>query len=131
MFRFLLSGLLVLACAADALAQTTPPAPATTTRHTTQQTTRRTTTSTPRRTTVRKTNTKKVGVLAPTARPAAVVQRPATAATPDPTSGQGQGVYAAPGEPVNIKSGATMGYDGPAARRAKTKTSTTLTPTPR
>jgi hypothetical protein len=128
MFRFLLSGLLVLACAADALAQTTPPAPATTTRHTTQHTTRRTT-SMPRRTTVRKTTTKKVGVLAPTARPAAVVQRQTAAA--DPASGKGQGVYAAPGEPVNIKSGATMGYDGPAARRAKTKTATTLTPTPR
>jgi hypothetical protein len=111
MFRFLLSGLLVLACAADALAQTTPPAPATTTHHTTQHT------------------TKKVGVLAPTARPAAVVQRQTAAA--DPASGKGQGVYAAPGEPVNIKSGATMGYDGPAARRAKTKTATTLTPTPR
>ena len=119
MFRTLLSCLLLLAFAAESSAQTTAPA---TVRHTTQQktTTRHTTTSKPRRTTVRKTSTKKVGMIAPATRPVAA------AAVSSPASGQGHGVYAAPGEPVNIQSGATTGYDGAAPRRAKA--STTLTP---
>lgn len=123
MFRTLLSCLLLLAFAAEASAQTTPPAPVAV-RHTTQQkTTTRRTTRKPRRTTVRTTSTKKVGMATPTARPNAVVRNQPAA---DPASGQGQGVYAAPGEPVIIQSGATTGYDGAAPRRAKA--STTLTP---
>lgn len=120
MFRTLLSCLLLLAFAAESSAQT--PAPATV-RHTTQQktTTRRSTTSKPRRTTVRRTSTKRVGMVAPATRPVAVA-----APASSPASGKGQGVYAAPGEPVNIQSGATTGYDGAAPRR--TKASTTLTP---
>ena len=133
MFRTLLSCLLLLALAAEASAQATPPAPATTVRHATQQTTTHRTTSKPRRTTVRKTSTKKVGLATPAKRPGAVVVRSqrATAAAPDPASGKGQGVYAAPGEPVDIQNGATMGYDGAAPRRAKAKPNSTLTPTPR
>lgn len=131
MFRTLLSGLLLLAFAAEVSAQTTPPPAPATVRHTTQQTTKRTTTSKPARTTVRKASTRKVGVGTPAKRTGAVVTRRGTAAAaPDPASGKGQGVYAAPGEPVNIQNGATMGYDGAAPRRAKAKT-TTLTPTPR
>ena len=126
MFRYLL----LLAFAADASAQTTPPAPATV-RHTTQQqtTTRRTTSKS--RTTVRKTSSKKVGMAKPATRQRAVVRSQRAAVVPDPASGKGQGMYAAPGEPVDIQRGATMGYDGPARRRAKAKTNTTLTPTPR
>ena len=124
MSRILLSGLLALAFMAEVAAQTITPAPATT-RRTTEQTTRRT--SKPGQTKVRKTSTKKVGMMAPTGRPAAVVRRQKAAAAPDPASGKGQGVYAAPGEPVDIQGRATMGYDGAAPRRAKT--STTLTPT--
>ena len=120
MSRILLSGLLALAFIAEAAAQTTTPAA---TRRTTQQTTRRTTK--PGQTKVRRTSTRKVGVMAPSGRPAAVVQRQNAAA--DPASGKGQGVYAAPGEPVDIQNRATMGYDGAAPRR--TKKSTTLTPT--
>ena len=129
MLRTLLSCLLLLAFAADASAQTTPPAPATV-RHTTQQkTTTRRASSKPRRTTVRKTSTKKVGMAAPAKRTGAVVVRSRnTAVALDPASGQGQGAYAAPGEPITAQSGATTGYDGAAPRRAKTKTSTTLTP---
>ena len=129
MLRNLLSGLLMLAFAAEASAQTTPPGPPPM-RHTTQQTTHRTT-SKPGRTTVRKTSTKKVGLGAPAKRTGAVVTRRknTAAVAPDPASGKGQGVYAAPGKPVNIQSGATMGYDGSARRRAKTNT--TITPTPR
>ena len=133
MFRTLLSCLLLLAFAAGASAQTTPPASATppapaTMRHTTQQkTTAHRTTSKPRHTTVRKTSTKKVGMAPPASHPGAVVSRQrAAAAAPDPASGKGQGMYAAPGESVNIQSGATTGYDGAAPRRAKT--TTTLTP---
>ena len=123
MFRTVFSCLLLLAFAAEASAQTAPPAPATV-RHTTQQKTiTRRTTRKPRRTTVRKTSIQRVGVAAPAARSGAVV-RSQQAATHAPASGQG--VYAAPGEPVHIQSGATTGYDGAAPRRAKT--STTLTP---
>ena len=127
MFRTLLSCLLLLALAAEASAQATPPAPATV-RHATQQTTTHRTTTKPRRTTVRKTSTKKVGLATPARRPGAVVVRSQRAAVtaPGPASGKGQGVYAAPGEPVDIQNGATMGYDGAAPRRAKT--TTTLTP---
>ena len=130
MFRTLLTGLLLLAFVAEVSAQTAPTAPATV-RHTTQQkTTTHRTTAKPRRTTVRKTSTRKVGMVAPSTRPGAVVvrQQRAAAAISDPASGKGQGVYAAPGEPVNIQSGATTGYDGAAPRRAKA--ATTLTPTP-
>lgn len=126
MLRSLLSGLLLLAFAAEASAQATPPA---TVRHTTQQQTTRRTTSKPGRTTVRKSSTKKMGLATPANRTGAVVTRNRAAAAPEPASGKGQGVYAAPGEPVNIQ-GATSGYDGAAPRRAKAKTSTTLTPTP-
>lgn len=129
MLRTLLACLLLLAFAADASAQTAPPAPAAV-RHTTQQktTTTRRTPAKPRRTTVRKTSTKKVGMAAPATRTGAVVRSQSAAAAPDPASGKGQGVYAAPGEPVDIQNGATTGYDGAAPRRAKTSTSTTLTP---
>lgn len=126
MFRLLLTCLFLMACAAEASAQNTPPGPPPL-RRTTQ-----TTTSKPRSTTVRKTSTQKVGMATPAQPAGAVVgRRQNPAATPDPASGKGQGVYAAPGEPVDIQNGATIGYDGAAPRRAKTKTTTTLTPTPR
>lgn len=97
-------------------------------RHTTQQkTTTSRAVSKPARTTVRKTSSKKVGMATPATRPGAVV-RSQRAVAPDPASGKGQGVYAAPGEPVDVQNGATVGYDGAAPRRAKTKTTTTLTP---
>ena len=124
MVRNLLSCLFLLAFAAEASAQATPPAPAPMRRTTQQKTTRRTT-SKPRRTTVRKTSTKKVGMAAPATRPGAS-RRQAAMATSDPANGKGQGVYAAPGQPVNVQSGATTGYDGAAPRRAKA--STTITP---
>ena len=124
MMRTLLPGLFLLAFAADASAQTTPPGPPPL-RRTTQQTTTRRTTK-PGQTKVRKTSTSKMGVMAPKGRTAAVVQRQNAAAAPDPASGKGQGVYAAPGEPVDIQGRATMGYDGAAPRG--TKKSTTLTP---
>ena len=114
MYRSLLSCLLLLALAAEVSAQTT------------QQTTRRST-SKPGQTTVHKTSTKKVGMASPAARPGAVVRRQETAAS-DPASNKGQGVYAAPGEPVDVQGRATMGYDGAAPRRAKAKPATTLTP---
>lgn len=130
MFRTLFSCLLWLAFATEASAQTTPPAPPVPApmRHTTQQkTTTHRTISKPRHTTVRKTSTQKVGMAAPATRPGAggSCQR-AAAAAPDPASGKGQGMYAAPGEPVDIQNGATTGYDGAAPRRPKT--TTTLTP---
>lgn len=124
MSRILLSGLLALAFIAEAAAQTTPPPGPPPLRRTTQQTTRRITK--PSQTKVRTTSTSKVGVMAPKGRTAAVMQRQNAAAAPDPASGKGQGVYAAPGEPVDIQNHATMGYDGAAPRR--TKKSTTLTP---
>lgn len=130
MFRTLLSCLLLLAFATEASAQTTPltpPAPAPM-RHTTQQkTTTHRTTSKPRHTIVRKTSTQKVGMAAPATRPGAEDSRQrAATATPGSASGKGQGMYAAPGEPVDIQNGATTGYDGAAPRRPKT--TTTLTP---
>jgi cytoskeletal protein RodZ len=131
MFRTLLSGLLLLAFAAEASAQTTPPPAPASVRHTTQQTTTKRTASNPRRTTVRKTSTQKVGIGTPSQRTGAVVRTRPVADAPNPASGKGQGVYAAPGEPVDIQNGATMGYDGAAPRRTKAKTTTTLTPTPR
>ena len=125
MFRTLLSCLFLLAFLADASAQTL--APATIRRTTQQKTTTRRTIRKPRRATVRKTSTNKVGMALPAVRPGAGAPRErAAVATPGPASSKGQGVYAAPGEPVGVPSGATMGYDGAAPRRAKT--STTLTP---
>ena len=125
MFRTLLSCLFLLAFVADASAQT--PAPATVRRTTRQKTTTRRTTRKPRRTTVRKTSTNKLGMAAPASRTGAGAPRErAAVATPGPAGSKGQGVYAAPGEPVGPPNGATMGYDGAAPRRAKT--STTLTP---
>ena len=125
MFRTLFFALMLLAFAAEVSAQTTPTA---TVRHTTQQkTTTRRTINKPRRTTVRKTSTKKVSMAPPAVRSGVVVSRQ-NAATPDPASGKGQGMYAAPGEPVDIQNGATTGYDGAARRRTRTKTATTLTP---
>ena len=78
MFRNRLAGLLLLAFAAEASAQTIPPGP------------------------------------------------PPIA--PAPASAKGQGVYAAPGEPIDVQHGATMGDDGAAPRRAKP---TTTLPPPR
>ena len=125
MFRTLLFCLFLLAFAADASAQT--PAPATVRRTIQQKTTTRRTTRKPRRTTMRKTSTNKVATTLPAVRPGAGATRERTAvATPGPASSKGQGVYAAPGEPVGVPNGATMGYDGAAPRRAKA--STTLTP---
>ena len=129
MFRTLLSCLLLLAFATEASAQTTPPTPPVLApmRHTTQQkTTTHRTTSKPRHTIVRKTSTQKVGMAAPATRPGAEDSRQRAAAAPDPASSKGQGMYAAPGEPVDIQNGATTGYDGAAPRRPKT--TTTLTP---
>jgi hypothetical protein len=132
MSRTLLAGLSLLAVAATASAQTTnPPAPATIHHTTSQKTTTRRTTAKPARTTVRKSTSKKVGMVAPANRGAAVVSRQWAATAPKPASGKGQGVYAAPGEPVDIQNAATMGYDGAAPRRAKTTTTTSNTLAPR
>ena len=136
MLRSLLSCLLVLALTAQASAQTPPSA--TTTKHTTaahQKTTVRHPAA-KRRTTVRKVSTKKMG--ASTQVRVAPASGAATAATSrmDGASGshanadgKGQGVYAAPGEPVNLQTTPTSGYDGPATGHSKTsKAPTTLTP---
>ncbi|MDQ2772532.1 MAG: hypothetical protein M3Y54_18750 [Bacteroidota bacterium] len=131
MFRTLFSCLLLLALAAGASAQTTP-VTHTMTAH------KKTTVHHPAaksRTTVRKTSTRKVGATTPAKRSTTAAATSGTSRMGGATGstanadGQGQGVYAAPGEPVIIQTTPVSGYDGPAAGRHKTtKTSTTLNP---
>lgn len=123
MFRTLFPCLLLLALAASASAQTTPVTHPTATH-------KKTTVRHPAaksRTTVRKTSTKKVGTTAPaTSDTSRMGEATGSTASAD---GKGQGVYAAPGEPVIIQTTPVQGYDGPATGHGKTKkTPTTLNP---
>lgn len=137
MIRSLLTGLLTLAFAAAATAQTTPVTTTTATSTTvTKKAPQPARTATTRKTATRKrpakikATKKSTSVVLP-ARAEAEPQRVGphgggTVGSHASADGAGQGVYAAPGAPVDVQQGKVESYDGPAPKRGKTQT--TLTP---
>jgi hypothetical protein len=143
MFRTLFSLLLAAIVVAEAAAQTTP---TNTTAATSSTTTviKKNAPAKPRpvRTTTRKKSTKRVGnpktstKRTITVLPAPPENRPfrkdigpngnGSVGSTANADGKGQGVYAAPGQPVNVQSTKVEGYDGPAPKPAKSEN--TLTP---
>lgn len=75
--------------------------------------------------------TKTIARTKATTRQPARTARPTTdrrADLPMSTNGQTQNIYAAPGQPIIVPEGKVGPYDGPAAGRHATKSSTTLSP---